>query len=47
MAKFETLKQDIIQYDWRCFYDGSLDEACAKFTNIFLGMVSQIYIQNQ
>ena len=38
-ANFETLKQDIIQYDWSCLYDGSLDEKCVKFTNIFLGMV--------
>ena len=38
-ANFETLKQDIIQYDWSCLHDGSLDEVYVKFTNIFLGMV--------
>ena len=38
-ANFESLKQQIRNFDWSCLNEGSLDEACVEFTNIFLGMV--------
>ena len=38
-ANFESLKQQIRNFDWSCLNEWSLDEACVEFTNIFLGMV--------
>lgn len=38
-ANFDSLKHQVGNYDWSCLNDGSLDEACVKFTNIFLDMV--------
>ena len=37
-ANFESLKQQIRNFAC-CLNEGSLDEACVEFTNIFLGMV--------
>ena len=34
-ANFESLKQQIRNFDWSCLNEGSLDEACVDFTNIF------------
>ena len=39
MTNFESLKQQIRNVDSNCLNEGSLDEACVEFTNIFLGMV--------
>ena len=39
-ANFTLLKQILSGYDWTCLRDGSLDEACSKFNDIFLDFVN-------
>ena len=38
-ANFEELRHQLRSYNWDFLTDGSLEEACASFTNIFLDMV--------
>ena len=38
-ANFTLLKQKISNYDWNCLREGTADEACTKFNNIFLDFV--------
>ena len=35
-ANFALLKENISNYDWNCLREGTLDEACGKFNNVFL-----------
>ena len=35
----KVLNSKLETFDWSCLNEGSLDEACVEFTNIFLGMV--------
>ena len=38
-ANFEDLNVKIANYDWSCLNDGSVNEACSQFTNVFMGFV--------
>ena len=38
-ANFPLLKDKIVNFDWSCLNDDPLDEACKKFTDVFLNMV--------
>ena len=38
-ANFNLLKEKLSNYDWSFLHEGSLDDACRKFTDIFLYMV--------
>ena len=38
-ANFTLLKQKVSNYDWTCLREGTLDEACSKFNDIFLDFV--------
>ena len=38
-ANFDLLKEKLSNYDWSVLHEGSLDDACSKFTDIFLDMV--------
>lgn len=40
-ANIALLKQLLSNYDWNCLIEGSLNEACIKFTTIFLDFVKQ------
>ena len=35
-ANFALLKENISNYNWDCLREGTLDEACDKFNNVFL-----------
>ena len=37
-ANFDLLKEKLSNYDWSVLHEGSLDDACSKFTDIFLDM---------
>lgn len=39
-ANFVLLRQKLSNFDWDCLREGTLDEACAKFNNIFLEYVN-------
>ena len=38
-ANFDLLKEKLSNYNWSILHEGSLDDACRKFTDIFLDMV--------
>ena len=38
-ANFALLKQKLLKYDWNCLSEGTLDEACNKFNDIFFNFV--------
>ena len=38
-ANIDLLKEKLSDYDWSVLHEGSLDDACSKFTDIFLDMV--------
>ena len=38
-ASFDLLKEKLSNYDWSVLHEGFLDDACSKFTDIFLDMV--------
>ena len=38
-ANFPLLKDKVVNFDWSCLNDGSLDEACKKITDVFLNIV--------
>ncbi|MCG8097314.1 MAG: hypothetical protein JAZ17_27465 [Candidatus Thiodiazotropha endolucinida] len=39
-ANFTLLKQKILNYDWSCLTEGTLDEACSRFNDTFLEFVN-------
>ena len=39
-ANFTLLKQKLSNFDWTCLRQGTLDEACSKFNDIFLDFVN-------
>ena len=38
-ANFALLKQNISNYDWNCLTEGTLNDACNKFNDVFLSFV--------
>ena len=38
-AKFEDLNEKILSYDWSCLQEGTVNEACAVFTAVFMNFV--------
>ena len=40
-ANFDDLRHKITNYDWNFLHDDSLDEACDKFTKLFLDMIKE------
>ena len=40
MANFTLLKQKLSNFDWTCLREGTLDEVCSKFNDIFLDFVN-------
>ena len=40
-ANFELLRQLISSQDWYCLYEGSVNAACEKFTDLFLGFIKR------
>ena len=40
-ANYELLNKKISDYNWNVLLNGSIDESCATFTRIFIGMVNE------
>ena len=44
-ANFTLLKQIISNFDWPCLREGTLDEVCSKFNDIFLTLLIPVFHQ--
>ena len=43
-VNFDLLQQSVLHYDWNC--EGSVNDACVKFTNLFLGLSKAVFLLN-